>query len=230
MSLLLDDPRIDSFGPAADDFTPEMLADLLHSLGDIPADRVHLKPAPGTATERDLLAFLENRNRLAELVDGTIVEKPVGLPEARLANCLTYFAERFLDDFDLGITSGADSTLRIVPDNIRLPDFSFFRWDGIPDRKILKIQCPILIPDLAVEILSPSNTKREMARKRGEYFSAGTRLVWEVEPDTKTVRVYTDADTFTTVDESGTLSGGDVMPGFTLSVRKWFERAFRDGA
>jgi Uma2 family endonuclease len=48
-----------------------------------------------------------------------------------------------------------------------------------------------VVPDLAVEILSPSNTVREMERKLREYFTAGTRLVWIVDPATSTARVYT---------------------------------------
>ena len=120
--------------------------------------------------------------------------------------------------------------LRLINRNIRIPDFSFFRWERFPDRKCPKGQVPAITPDLAVEILSPSNTRREMEIKRREYFASGATIVWEVEPDEKIVRVYSDADTFTTVDERGTLGGGDVLPGFTLSVKAWFDRAFRDGA
>jgi Uma2 family endonuclease len=78
---------------------------------------------------------------------------------------------------------------------------------------------------LAVEILSPSNTAEEMARKRREYFAAGTRLVWEVEPELRNVTVYTAPEQSTVVTVDQCLDGGPVLPGFTLSVREWFERA-----
>ena len=68
-----------------------------------------------------------------------------------------------------------------------------------------------------------------MARKRREYFAGGARLVWQVYPDTRTVEVYTDPDTFTTLGEDDTLTGDPVLPGFTLSVRRWFERAGQRG-
>jgi Uma2 family endonuclease len=80
---------------------------------------------------------------------------------------------------------------------------------------------------LAVEILSPSNTRDEMRRKRQEYFAGGCRLVWEVEPEERTVRVYTSPTRSTLLRENQTLDGGDVLPGFTLPIRRWFARAGR---
>jgi Uma2 family endonuclease len=88
---------------------------------------------------------------------------------------------------------------------------------------------PSVAPALAVEVLSDSNTPDEMARKRQEYFDAGTKLVWEVELDPPAVRVYTAPEQFTTLGIDDTLDGGDVLPGFTLSIREWFARALREG-
>ena len=61
-----------------------------------------------------------------------------------------------------------------------------------------------------------------MARKRRDNFTAGTRLVWQADWRTRTVDVYTDPDTFTTLTEAHTLDGADVLPGFTLPVRSIF--------
>jgi Uma2 family endonuclease len=80
--------------------------------------------------------------------------------------------------------------LRLINRNVRIPDFSFFRWERLPDRKRPKGQIPEITPDLAVEILSPSNMRREMEIKRHEYFKSGAQIVWEVEPESKIVRVY----------------------------------------
>src|SRR5437588_66928 len=77
--------------------------------------------------------------------------------------------------------------------------------------------------DLAGEVLSPSNTRAEIARKRREYFAAGTRLAWIVDPKTRTVEVYTSAEKPDVIlSEDGTLTGGDVLPGFTLELRGVF--------
>src|SRR6266516_2170972 len=76
-------------------------------------------------------------------------------------------------------------------------------------------------------LLSPSNTEGEMKRKRREYFAGGALLVWQVYPTTRRVRVYTAPDTFTELGEDETLDGSPVLPGFSLPVRRWFERAGR---
>ena len=80
-------------------------------------------------------------------------------------------------------------------------------------------------PDLAVEILSESNTPAEMERKLREYFAAGTRLVWYADPVARSVTVYTSPEGSTVLREDDTLHGNDVLPGFRLPIREWFERA-----
>jgi Uma2 family endonuclease len=205
------------------------IADLLHDLGDIPPERVRLVPTPGTATEADLLDLDDHHDIICELVDGVLVEKPKGLPESVLANVVTYYIETFLDDHNLGFTAGEAGFIRLGKELVRAPDLAFYGWDRLPDRRRPPGQVPPISPDLAVEILSPSNTRAEMARKRREYFASGTLLVWQVDPKTRKVEVYTAPDAFTVIDEDGTLEGGAVLPGFTLSVRRWFERANRAG-
>src|SRR5947209_6381702 len=83
-----------------------------------------------------------------------------------------------------------------IAELVRMPDVSFVRWEQFPNREVTDVPIPDLYPDLAIEVLSPSNTKREMKRKRKEYFAAGTRLVWELNPKTRTVDVYTVPETF----------------------------------
>jgi Uma2 family endonuclease len=80
-----------------------------------------------------------------------------------------------------------------------------------------------------VEVLSEGNTSKEMARKLDEYFTAGVRVVWYVDLKKRTVRVYTSRDRSVLLHEKDTLDGGDVLPGFTLSIREWFAKAERTG-
>jgi Uma2 family endonuclease len=68
-----------------------------------------------------------------------------------------------------------------------------------------------------------------MARKRLDYFTAGVRLVWEIDPDARTVSVYTGVDTFRTLTAADTLDGGAVLPGFTLTLRDLFAELDRQG-
>ena len=86
-----------------------------------------------------------------------------------------------------------------------------------------------MAPDLVVEVLSKGNTPREMNRKLDEYFRAGVRLVWYVDPKRRQVRVFTDREHSVVLGEDDQLEGGDVLPGFTLSIRDWFAEAERTG-
>jgi Uma2 family endonuclease len=203
----------------------ETLADLLHRLGDIPLERIRFHPYPGTATEQDVIEAEARTGRLCELVDGVLVEKAMGYYESRLAIVLCYFLETYLEGNALGIVLGADGPTRMEPGLVRMPDVAFYSWEHFPNRVLPPGSFLQQAPDLAVEILSPTNTKREMDRKRAEYFAGGSRLVWQVYPPSRRVRIYTSLDVFVELTDENTLDGGAVLPGFTLSIRRWFERA-----
>jgi Uma2 family endonuclease len=207
--------------------TIETLADLVRGLGDIPLERIRFCPLPGAATEADIFAPSNRMQRHCELVDRVLVEKPMGYYESRLAAVLIGFLEAFLGRHDLGIVIGEGGTLRLAPGLIRIPDVSFLSWSHFPNRLLPAEQMPDLTPDLAVEVLSPSNTRAEMARKRREYFAGGCQLVWEVDPVAVTVTVYTAPDQSTVLTENDSVDGGAVLPGFSLSIRQWFARAGR---
>jgi Uma2 family endonuclease len=206
---------------------PPTLAEKLKRIGSVPLDRIPSIPAPGTATEEDVLHEPGGNKRLYELVDGILIEKPMGHFEARLATVLIWFLESYLTERDLGILYGADATLRLRPGLVRLPDVAFVSWRQLPNRELPAEPIASLVPDLAIEVVSKGNTCAEMELKLREYFAAGTRLVWYVYPDTQTVRVYTDSTAFTEIGPDGVLDGADVLPGFHLAVRDLFDRAGR---
>lgn len=209
--------------------TPKVrtVADLLKRLGDIPPERVWFRPVPGTATEQDVLNIEAHQNRLCELVDGVLVEKTVGYYESRVAALFIYYLERFLERCDLGIVLGADGTLRLLPGLVRIPDVSFISWDKLPNRALPPEPIPDLVPDLAIEVLSAGNTADEMRRKLREYFKVGVRLVWLIDPATRTAEVYTGARKKTAITAAESLDGGTVLPGFRLNLQKLFTRAGR---
>jgi Uma2 family endonuclease len=203
------------------------LADLVKQLGDIPLERIRAHPAPGTATEADLLDDPGDVRKLCELVDGTLVEKPMGSYESILAGVLIQLIRNFLDEHDLGVVLAPDGTLRLAPGLVRLADIAFIPWDRLPNEEFPDEPMPDLAPDLAVEILSKGNTRAEIERKLQEYFAAGTRLAWVLDPRGRTVRVHISPTEFQTLREEDTLDGGEVLPGFQLPIREWFERARR---
>jgi Uma2 family endonuclease len=206
---------------------PTTVGDLLARLGGIPAGRVRLHPTPGTATEQDMLDVRAREDRLCELVDGVLVEKPMGFEESRIAVVLIGYLISYLKQADLGCVLGADAAVRLFPGLVRIPDVAFISWARYPKGKRGRGTIPSLAPDLAVEVLSKGNPKKEMRRKLGEYFRAGVRLVWYVDPKSHTVRVYTAPDRSVLLTEGQVLDGGDVLPGFALPLRTWFAEAER---
>jgi Uma2 family endonuclease len=205
----------------------ETFADVLEHLGGIDPRRVRVSPPPGKATEKDVLRLLDQENRLFELVDGILVEKVTGFLESAVAMGLGARIGNYLDTNDLGFVAGADGTLRLMPKLVRIPDVSFISWEQLPSHEYPSEPIPTLYPDLAVEVLSEGNTEEEMQRKLRDYFLAGTRLVWFVDPEARVVDVYTSPDEPLTLKEGDILDGGDVLPGFALPLKDLFARVPR---
>jgi Uma2 family endonuclease len=212
---------------APDPSPPETLADLHRRLGGIPLERIRCQPPPGTATEDDVLLRPNGEKRLFELVDGVLVEKAMGFYESVLAAVLIRILGNFVEQHDLGTVSAPDGAMRLRPGRVRLPDVSFVSWERFPNRRLPAERVPAVVPDLAVEVISEGNTEPEMELKLDEYFSTGVRLVWYLYPETRTARVYTSRTDVRELTEDDTLDGGEVLPGFQLPVREWFERAER---
>ncbi|WP_339912135.1 Uma2 family endonuclease [Symmachiella dynata] len=204
------------------------VADLQKHLGGIPAERIRISPPPGQATEADLIRTNDRKQGICELIDHVLVEKPMGYFESQLAFLIGFFLHSYLTENNLGIVLGEAGPVLVRDDQVRIPDVSFIAWDRLPDRKLPQQAILPVAPDLAIEVLSPGNTKAEMDRKLRDYFNAGTQLVWYLDPKARQMRVYTSVDDVETIDESGTVSGGDVLPGFSMSLQELFERADRE--
>jgi Uma2 family endonuclease len=201
------------------------LADFVASLGGIPLERIRVSPPFGTATEEDVIEVERQTGIACELIDGTLVDKTMGYFESFLAVQIIMRLTAFVETHDLGIVLGEGGTLKILPRQVRVPDICFISWDRFPGRKLPAEPMPALAPDLAIEVLSAGNAEGEMRRKLDDYFSAGVRLVWYIDPRTRSAKSYTAEDRCVDVDESGSLSGGDVLPGFDLPLRELFAKA-----
>lgn len=207
----------------------ETLADLLDRLGNIPLHRIRWHPHPGTATEADVLAAEARTGRACELIEGVLVEKAMGWSESSLAGVLLTLLNNFVLPKNLGVVTGEQGTFRLFPGLVRIPDVAFTSWGRLPGRQRPTRPMPPIAPDLAVEVLSASNTDAEMARKRADYFSAGVLLVWMIDPAQRTVAVYTSPDAVADLTEADTLDGGAVLPGFRLPLRDLFAELDRHG-
>lgn len=173
----------------------------------------------------DLCAHLPDGRRY-ELVDGELVEmSPTGGEHGGLAIWLGSLLVPFIRARGLGRVVGTDTgfILSTNPDRVRALDIGFLsreRWPGPLPKKFIPIA-----PDLAVEVVSPGDTASEIQEKVIEYLQAGTRLVWVLYPSNRTVNVFPTDGAPRLLDIHGVLDGGDVLPGFQLSVRELFEGA-----
>jgi Uma2 family endonuclease len=203
--------------------SPEIrtLGNLLDRLGGVSADRVRYFPLPGTATVADVAEIHDREGRTCELIDGVLVEKRTGLYESMIAVAIASAIRAFVIPRKLGLVSGEGGTTQILPSLVRIADVAYFSrhrlGDALPEGPV-----PLLVPDLAVEVFSASNTPKEMDRKRREYFDAGVRLVWCVDIKARTVTVYTSPENPQIFTEEQSLDGGDVLPGFTLPLAPLF--------
>ncbi len=162
--------------------------------------------------------LLEDGER-QELQAGVLVSEPQPFPrhaqiQARLAQILL----DFVDPRGLGVvlTEGGFLLSR-HPDTVRGPDVSFVRRDRFDADRASRAFFPGA-PDLAIEIVSPSNRAGEMHAKVADYLAAGSSLVWVVDPDRGVVSVYRTLLAPQRVETDGVLDGEDVLPGFSLPV------------
>jgi len=197
-------------------------ADLVAHFGPIQLRRIRQDPAPGAATEQDVLDIYEREKRLYELVDGVLVEKAMGIQESFLAGLLVGLINNFARPQNLGFALGADGMARLKPGMVRIPDVSFIAWAQVPGRKVPRLAMLNFAPVLAVEVLSPSNTQQEMDRKLQDYFATGVQVVWYIDDAHRTVQVFTAVDQSTTVREPAILTGDPVLPGFALPLQELF--------
>jgi Uma2 family endonuclease len=204
------------------------LAELVDKLGGIPLDRIRSQPPPGTAKEKDVIAALEApRKRICELVEGVLVEKAMGIRESFLGVAIVQILGAFVEKYDLGIVLGADGALRFGPMLVRIPDVCFISWENLPGEEVPNDPIPNLAPDLAIEVLSKGNTKREMERKLRDYFEAGAQVVWLIQPKDQLADIYTFTTKCRQINKNEVLDAGQLLPGFRLPLKKLFERTKR---
>lgn len=181
----------------------------------------HLDAAPLTIEEFERLP--DDGWRL-ELVRGQVVrEPPAGFEHGGVAFRIGSLLLRFIDEHALGMIVGTDSGFVLFddPPTVRAPDVAFVREDRLDfDRT----RFAPLAPDLAVEVLSPSNTMSEIHDKVLDYLDAGSSLVWVVDPRSRTVTIYRSREEIRLIAADGEIDGGDVLPGFRCKVSELFGR------
>jgi Uma2 family endonuclease len=159
-----------------------------------------------------------------ELVDGQLVERKMGNKSNWVATRLARLLGNFVEEQGLGWIFTSEAGYRLNPsrpNTVRKPDVSYVAAGRLPDEEPADAY-DRLAPDLAVEVISPGDTVRELDGKVEEYLRAGVRLVWIVNPDLQTIRVFRPDGTIDTLRQGDELSAGDTIPGFCCPVTALF--------
>jgi Uma2 family endonuclease len=160
----------------------------------------------------------ENDSRLLELIHGEVVEKVPTEEYGLIAANIVAFLWTYVRSTRSGrVTSETRHRTEGDAYNDRIPDVSY-RAGSDP---VVTQGAVMSMPDLAVEVRSPDDSLRKLREKARYYLENGSQLVWLVLPEMRLVEVYTtDEDRILTIDD--TLTGGDLLPGFSLPVREIF--------
>src|SRR6266851_9189251 len=174
-------------------------------------------------TADELLALPRGEFRY-ELVNGELKKmSPAGQKHGRITVRLTLPLAKHVQDLQLGEVYAAETGFKLKsnPDTVLAADIAFVRKERLKALGETESYWPGA-PDLAVEVNSPSDTVREVEKKVMEWLEFGSRLVWIVSSTLHTVTVYRSLTDIETLTEKDILDGGDVVPGFQLSIAEIF--------
>src|SRR5258708_3076935 len=160
--------------------------------------------------------------KVYELHNGVLVEVPGSARrQTKLATWIVLLIGNFIMQQHLGgEVSGADGTYVLSRYNTRIPDAAYVSAERAKNQR--EDGFYVGAPDLAVEVVSPSNTPREMQERAGEYLDGDGGLVWIVNPATKTVDVYLPGGEIVSLSGDDVLEGYDVLPGLRLPLNTVF--------
>jgi Uma2 family endonuclease len=174
-------------------------------------------------TADELLAMPDDGWRY-ELVKGELIRiAPAGFQHGEVAMNIGAPLHEYVKRNNLGRVYAAETGFILTqdPDTVRAPDAAFIRRDRV--EKVRRVKgYGIGPPDLAVEVVSPGDTVREVTAKAAEWLEAGARMVWVVSPKLRTVTIYRSLTDIAVITEKDTLDGGDVVPGFQIPVAEIF--------
>ena len=174
---------------------------------------------PRLLTADELLRLCSEGVR-GELIRGVLCETmPTGIEHGRIVTNLVIELGNFVRSGALGTLVASDSGVWLErdPDTVREPDVAFFSAERMPlDARITGYA--ETAPDLVVEVVSPSDSRREVYDKAHMWLSHGVRLVWVVHPETRTVDVHRPDFAVVTLGDQDAFDGLDVLPGFTCEV------------
>ncbi|HEY9661707.1 MAG TPA: Uma2 family endonuclease [Allocoleopsis sp.] len=173
-------------------------------------------------TDEEFMALADGDSHY-ELVDGELVDMGnSGMEHGNIGTFLGGALEFYVRPKKLGVTCDSSTAFTMKTGNKRSPDVSFIAKTRLQGLKRLPKGFFQGAPDLAVEVISPSNTFEEIHNKLVEYFENGCQLAWVINPDEQSVLVYRQPQPDRLLKTGDRLDGEEVIPGFSLAVAELF--------
>ncbi|MBI2566801.1 MAG: Uma2 family endonuclease [Candidatus Schekmanbacteria bacterium] len=164
---------------------------------------------------------IAHRYGRSELIDGRVVElPPAGLEHGAIESSISAILRAFIRKHRLGYVGTGEVGCKLPSGRVRAPDVLFVRQDRLKDVQLRRF-LPFA-PDLAVEVVSPDDSAREVREKASEWIAAGSEQVWAVDPGTCTVTVYERGVPPRVCGEGATVDGSSILPGFSCPVAEIF--------
>lgn len=174
-------------------------------------------------TEEELLALPTDGNK-HEVIKGVLVESPTGIEHEDIGVRIILALGAFVKAHKLGIVVGSSAGFLMSNRNFLSPDVSFIAKERLEGYKRPPKKFFDGAPDLAIEVLSPSDTVEALHDKIVDYFANGSKLVWVINPEERIALVYHSAQPDQLLRSKEELSGEDIVPGFSLPVYELFAK------
>jgi Uma2 family endonuclease len=179
---------------------------------------------PGTGiTPEGLLKLPDGKHY--ELIDGELVERNMSALSSYVAARAVRFLGNFCDDRNLGWVLDSEIGYQCFswkPSRVRRADVSFIRLERYPLEQLSEEGHVSIPPDLAVEVISPNDFAEKLIEKLEDYLRAGVKLIWVLNPSTRTLQVYRSEGSSVWLRENDEVTGENIIPGFRCAVRVFF--------
>jgi len=206
----------------------ETVQDLIEHLGGIPAERIRLSPVPGTATEADLIPFIDGPQKWpVELIDGVLVNKAINTRASIMSSWVAHQLGNYGEETELGVVISGTFAFRCGLNTALSPAFSFIPWDNFPGGIVPDESIGTFLPSVVGEVIRTWNTETEIRRKIETYLTAGIEVVWIIDPELRTAQIHDQKNRVVQMDESGFLEATITLPDFRLPLIDVFESVCR---